>query len=168
MQIRLIALLAALLACATVPANPQVPDNLAVPAGNRLRLRALAKGVQSYTCQAKGDRSWAWAFTGPKADLYDDSGAQIGSHFAGPAWQLADGSKVVGAVKEKASSPEGSIPWLLLEVKSSQGKGKLEGVTFIQRIDTRRGTAPTEACTAALADTNRNQDYTATYLFYGP
>jgi hypothetical protein len=149
---------------------PQVPQNLAIPAGNGLRLRALAKGVQTYTCQRKANdqNAWDWNFTGPKAGLYDESGTQIGSHYTGPTWELTDGSKVVGAVKEKANSPEGSIPWLLLEAKSSEGHGKLAGVTFIQRIDTRGGTAPRDACDAGHATEGRGQEYTAIYLFYGP
>lgn len=157
-------------ACANAPKMPQVPQNLAVPAGNTLRLRALAKGVQAYTCQPKaGDSSaWEWAFTGPKAELSDEPGAKIGSHYGGPTWELADGSKVVGAVKEKASSPDGSIPWLLLAAKSSEGQGKLAGVTFIQRIETRGGTQPRDGCDAGHANESRGQEYTATYLFYGP
>jgi hypothetical protein len=172
MHIRCVAVVLALVvcACATAPKMPQVPQNLVVPAGNGLRLRALAKGVQTYTCQPQAnDRSaYGWTFTGPKAELYNESAAQIGSHYNGPTWELTDGSKVVGAVKEKANSPDGSIPWLLLEAKSSEGQGKLAGVTFIQRIDTKGGNPPQDACDAGHATEGRGQEYTATYLFYGP
>jgi hypothetical protein len=163
---------AGLLACACATASPKPPDvpqSLAVPAGNALRLRALAKGTQNYACQPKpADGTYEWAFKGPKADLYDAAGAQIGSHYGGPTWELSDGSKVIGDVKEKASSPEGSIPWLLLAAKSSAGQGKLTGVTFIQRVDTRGGTPPADLCDASHADQTRAQDYTAIYYFYGP
>ena len=168
MQIGFLAVFLA--ACASAPLPSPVPQALAVPEGNGLRYRALAKGVQSYTCQAKPGTpaQYEWVFTAPRAQLYDESGAEAGAHFAGPTWQLADGSRVVGVAKQKTPSPQGSIPWLLLEAKSSEGTGKLEGVKYIQRTDTTGGTAPSDPCDAGHAGEVRDQAYTATYLFYAP
>ena len=156
----------ALAACATAQPQPAaLPANLAVPAGNLERLATSAKGTQNYACQQKG-AAYEWAFVAPEADLFDSSGAKVGTHFAGPAWQLDDGSKVVAAVKEKAPSPT-SIAWLLLEVKSAEGNGKLSNVAFIQRVDTDGGKPPGEPCDAAHAGESRKVPYTATYRFFG-
>ena len=157
-----------LAACASAPAP--VPLAISVHSGNGLRYRAAAKGVQSYRCEARsaGTTEFAWVFTAPRAQLYDDAGTEVGTHFGGPTWQLSDGSRVVGAVLEKTPSPDGSIPWLLLQAKSSDGAGKLAGVQYIQRTETKGGTAPSDPCDAAHAGEMRDQTYTATYLFYAP
>ncbi len=55
---------------------------------------------------------------------------------------------------------------LHLTVKSSEGQGKLTGVTMIQRIDTKGGKAPEGGCTASQAGQVQKVPYTATYLFY--
>lgn len=153
-------------ACATSKAST-LPANLAVPATNAERLSAAAKGTQNYACQPKKDAAdtFEWAFTAPEADLFDEAGNKLGTHFAGPTWQMNDGSKVVGTVKEKAPSP-GSIPWLLLEAKTSEGPGRLAGVTFIQRVDTEGGKPPETGCDAAHAGEVRKVPYRATYHFF--
>jgi hypothetical protein len=137
------------------------PANLAVPAGNSLLLKATAKGVQIYTCKAEG-----WVLKAPEADLFDEKGANIGHHSLGPTWELADGSAVVGEMKEKAPM-EGTIPWLLLAKKSTRGEGTLSRVTFIQRLDTQGGKAPAQGCDVARQGSEARVDYSATYTFYG-
>jgi len=150
-------------------AGANVPANLAVPAGQALSMTASAKGTQIYTCAKKeGAEAWDWAFTAPEADLFDASGGKVGTHFAGPTWLASDGSKVVGAVKEKAASPDDSIPWLLLEAKANEGTGKLASVKYIQRTETRGGKAPAGGCDAGHAGEKSAVPYTATYLFYAP
>src|SRR5712692_2523196 len=103
-MLRMFAAAVLLSACATVPKPPAVPQNLIVPGDNVERLNLAAKGTQNYTCQEKAGK-FEWVFTAPEAELFDGSGSKVGTHFAGPTWQLEDGSKVVGAVKEKAPSP---------------------------------------------------------------
>jgi hypothetical protein len=158
----------ALCSCAASQRAAEIPQSLAAPAGHALRLKATAKGAQVYTCQAKADKQgFEWAFTAPEAELFDEGGKKIGTHFAGPTWQLEDGGKLTGAVKEKAPAPSAdSIPWLLLEVKSSQGAGRLAGVTHIQRVDTNGGKAPEGGCSEARQGEVAKVDYTATYLFH--
>jgi hypothetical protein len=153
---------------ATAVATARVPVNLDPPPGNTRRLTAVAKGVQIYKCAPKPDATgYEWTFTAPQAELFDQAGTRVGTHYAGPTWELTDGSKVVGAEKEKAAMP-GTIPWVLLSAKSSEGNGKLAGVTFIQRVDTAGGAAPTEGCDAAHSGEQREVPYTANYHFYGP
>jgi hypothetical protein len=137
-----------------------LPANLAVPQGSTRVLKALAKGAQVYTCKPEG-----WVLKAPDADLFDEQGAKIGHHFAGPTWELTDGSAVVGEVKEKAPA-EGTIPWLLLAAKETRGAGTLSRVSFIQRVETQGGKAPAEGCDPAHQGAEIRVDYTATYLFY--
>ena len=82
------------LAFSTAAQNqPEVPPEIKSPAGEEVILRAHAKGVQIYSCQAGSDEKYAWALKAPKADLFDDQGKLIGTHFAGPTWKLNDGSR---------------------------------------------------------------------------
>jgi hypothetical protein len=162
----LMAIALAVSACAT--AQPAaIPANLVVPAGNAERFSTLARGTQNYTCQKKSDaaETYEWAFSGPEADLFDSAGNKIGTHFAGPTWQLNDGSKVVGSVKEKAPSPD-SIAWLLLEAKSTEGQGKLTGVTFVQRLETEGGKPPAGGCDANHVGEIQKVAYRASYHFF--
>jgi hypothetical protein len=152
-------------------ALPEVPDSLKVPAGQTLVLKAAAEGVQIYTCQAAegAPATFAWALKAPEATLFNQAHEKIGTHSAGPTWALSDGSKVAGAVKAKADAPDSSaIPWLLLEKTSTEGKGALSKVTFIQRVHTTKGKAPAAGCDAAHAGAETSVGYTADYYFYAP
>jgi hypothetical protein len=128
-----------------------------------------ASGVQVYECAAPADApaGWAWQFRGPEATLTDAKGAVVGRHFAGPSWASNDGATVVGKVAATAPSPErGSIPWLLLTVKSQSGAGLLAATSSVQRLDTEGGVAPPAACGAANAHQVERVGYTATYVFW--
>jgi len=139
---------------------------LAPPPGARLLLRSAADGVQIYRCEAVGN-SFAWAFKAPEAALFDESGRQLGKHFAGPSWQADDGSTIVGEVAAKADAPGGAaIPWLLLRAKSHAGDGRFAAVAFIQRLDTKGGAAPAGGCDAAHQGTEARMRYAASYVFY--
>lgn len=153
------------------PAVDIVPANLTPPAGNVLLFALHADGVQIYACEAKPDdaSSFVWTFKAPEADLLNQRGELVGDHFAGPTWQGFDGSAVVGAVLERADSPDpGSIPWLLLEAKEHTGSGVFSTITFVQRLDTVGGVAPADGCDADHAGAEVRQPYEATYAFYYP
>jgi Protein of unknown function (DUF3455) len=67
-------------------------------------------------------------------------GKTIGRHYAGPHWELADGSIVQGKVSGRAPGASASdIPWLKLDVVSHKGQGQLSGVTTILRTRTNGG-----------------------------
>jgi hypothetical protein len=147
---------------------PVVPENLKAPEGHVL-LKALGKGVQIYTCKASMDdpSKFAWTFKAPEAELKNNEGETIGKHYAGPTWEATDGSKVVGALKQQAASPDpNAIPWLLLKAKSNEGTGTFSKVIYIQRVDTTGGKAPPEGCDQAHANAEARIDYTAYYYFY--
>ena len=59
-----------------------------------------------------------------------------------------------------------TIPWLLLRANSTEGPGVFQGVTFIQRLNTVGGTAPTTNCDAAHVGQEARVSYTAEYWFY--
>ena len=136
----------------------QVPGNLQ-PENQSLAQVVPAKGVQIYEC-----RDAKWAFVAPDAELFDRAGKKIGTHYAGPAWEAADGSKVVGAVKARSDAPQaGAIPWLLLSTKSVGGEGSFSKVTSIQRVSTTGGVAPMGGCEAGA---KARVPYTANYYFF--
>jgi len=159
-----------LAACAsTLPPQPAaLPENLRVPEGQPLLLRAAARGVQIYTCKAKAAEpaAFEWVLKAPEAELFDQNGAKIGRHHAGPTWETADGSRVVGEVVQRWPV-QGAVPWLLLRAKSNEGAGALASAEYIQRIDTIGGVAPSAGCDAAHAGAEVRVDYSANYDFYG-
>jgi hypothetical protein len=148
---------------------PDVPAQLRPPAGEVLFLKAEGTGVQIYDCSAKADQAsvYEWVFRAPQADLKDSTGRILGRHFAGPTWELEDGSSVVGEVKARAPSPSpAAIPWLLLAAKATAGSGKLTATTSVQRLQTVGGIAPSVGCDVASVGKVVQVPYTADYYFY--
>jgi len=162
----LLAAASGILVCAA--ASPQVPPQLQPPANEQFLLQAHAKGDQIYTCMADGAQ-FNWALKAPDAQLFDKDGKPFGRHFAGPAWEANDGSRVSGKAVANASSPDAdSIPWLLVNVVSHEGSGALDRATSIQRLNTKGGKAPASGCDAAHAGQKLRVPYTADYVFYAP
>ncbi len=158
-------------ACASpqVPASSAgVPANLKPGANERLAMILPAKGVQIYQCRARKDQGgYEWAFVAPEAELFEASGKKVGRHYAGPTWEAADGSKVVGAVKERADAVAAdAIPWLLLSAKGVGSQGSFSNVASIQRVNTAGGVAPKAGCSQAQAGNAARVDYTADYYFF--
>jgi hypothetical protein len=161
-------------ASSQMPANKRdnqevkIPDQLKPPAGEELILRARATGHQIYVCQAGSDGRRAWTLKMPQAELFDEKGAAIGSHYAGPTWKLNDGSEIAGKMATRVDAPDKSaIPWLLVTVTSNSGKGALMHATSIQRIHTSGGLPPAE-CGESQLGTETKSGYTADYYFYAP
>jgi len=154
----------------SVAAPPAVPDEIKVPAGEKLVLQAHATGFQIYTCKAAGDGAAQWELKAPDADLHDGKGTVIGHHFAGPTWKHKDGSEVTGKASAHVDSPDpASIPWLLLAAKGHTGQGVFATVSSIQRINTKGGKPPAAGeCTAANDGTESKSAYSADYYFYKP
>ena len=149
--------------------RPDVPAAIAVPSGNRLVLTLTGSGLQNYECRAKAGAAggYDWTLVSPEAALRDKSGALVGRHYGGPTWEHADGSKVTGRQLASVPAPTpGNIPWLLLQGTSSAGNGAFNGVTYVQRINTRAGTAPSDTCDASASGSRKQVRYSADYLFY--
>ena len=156
-------------AAPTPVSTVQVPDKLKPAPNELLAMIVPAKGVQIYECRATKDRAgeYEWAFVTPEAELFDTRGNRIGRHYAGPHWESADGSNVVGSLRERADAPvSGAIPWLLLSAKSAGPSGAFSNVTSIQRVNTVGGAAPKAGCSASTAGMAARINYTADYYFY--
>lgn len=143
-----------------------IPASLAVPEGTHLAFSLLGRGTQNYACKQAADGSFAWTFIEPEAILYGPLGWRLGHHFAGPTWEANDGSTVVGSKLAGETVDATAIPWLLLQAKSHTGQGFMAKITYVQRLDTVGGLAPTSGCDAAHADTTADVAYTAKYSFY--
>jgi pimeloyl-ACP methyl ester carboxylesterase len=143
-------------------ASAQVPDAIAAT-GEGLIATVHAEGAQVYECQAGTGVELAWQFREPIATLLMD-GKTVGRHYAGPSWELTDGSAVIGKVAGRApGSTSKDIPLLKLEVMSQRGSGQLTGVTTIQRLNTKGGIAE-GSCESAGAFLS--VPYSADYTFY--
>nr|WSY50812.1 DUF3455 domain-containing protein [Streptomyces sp. NBC_00886] len=140
-----------------------VPDALKVPDGNTLTGVFSAAGVQTYTCTNS-----AWTLLEPAATLWaknDRSKRPVALHSRGPVWvSTVDGSAVNASAI--ANSPKtGTIPELLLKSTATRGAGVFADVSYVQRLNTSGGVAPTTACTGT---DQVSVGYTATYAFYKP
>jgi hypothetical protein len=151
------------------PAEPDVPGKIAVPDGNKVFLVGHAVGVQIYSCNATST-GYGWGLVAPRADLYDDNGRVIITHFAGPSWQAKDGSKVVGARVDQVPVDPSAITWVLLKASPATPGAdgdRLANTTYIQRIATTGGVAPAAAeCNAETVGDVDESPYTADYYFW--
>ena len=164
---------ALLAACAftpqPTPPSVTVPEALRAPANEVLQRTLWADGVQIYECHAKASDASAaeWVFVAPEANLADGNGTPVGRHYAGPTWEAADGSKVVGVVKAKMDAPDaGAIPWLLLATHSTGTPGLFANVTSIQRLATAGGAMPGSGCSPATIGQVARVAYKAQYTQY--
>ncbi len=60
----------------------------------------------------------------------------------------------------------GSLPLQLVKANPATGKGSMVGTTFIQRVATKGGVAPSTACDAAAIGKKEIVTYQADYIFY--
>jgi hypothetical protein len=148
-------------------AESSVPKALLPPQGQVLILHLEGKGKQIYTCQSAGG-VYAWKLKAPDAKLFRQNGELAGRHFAGPAWEASDGSRITGKLVASVPSPDSnSIPWLLLSVTSHDGAGIMSKVQSVQRLETKGGIAPATGCSASNENHETPVPYEAAYYFYG-
>jgi hypothetical protein len=146
---------------------PELPlplcESIQVPAGNKVAFHVYALGVQVYKWNGT-----AWVFVEPVANLYADKGfhGQVGTHYAGPTWESNSGSRVVARrVVNTGCTPNAqAIPWLLLETVTTDGPGIFNSTTFVQRVNTTGGIAPTSP--GSTVNEVKEVPYTAEYFFY--
>jgi hypothetical protein len=165
---------------------PPVPDGLEVPEGNRAFLVGHAVGSQNYVCLPSG-AGFAWTLFTPQATLFDDHGRQLITHFFSPnpfenrivraTWQHSRDTSTIWArlfAPPSTAAPfvaEGAVAWLVLEVvpppDGTRGGGALSRTTFVQRLNTLGGVAPTTGC-AEPANVGRTVfvPYKADYFFF--
>jgi hypothetical protein len=124
-------------------------------------------GVQIYvwTRSTVDPTQFSWVFKAPHAVLIHHHDDIVGIHFAGPTWQGNDGSKVVGTrVNLPITVDADAIPWLLLKANSNAGIGIFAETTYIQRLKTEGGLAPTAP--GSFAGQEALVPYVAEYYFY--
>jgi hypothetical protein len=173
---------------------PDVPVEIQVPAGNIAFLKGKAVGTQNYACTPSAG-GFAWVLFTPEATLFNQADKQTITHFFGPnpdqndtntdprvvskgairaAWQARDTSTVwarVSPLSRPIVVRPDSIPWLLLEKVGVQegptGGDTLTPTTFIQRVNTVGGLAPSTGCSQS-ADVGKKAfiPYTADYFFF--
>lgn len=148
------------------PATPPVPPVL-MPEGASPFLRTHAIGTQNYVCVVTG-AGFAWRFVGPQATLFVNVFGfqqQLTTHFLSPnpdeaglaraTWQGSlDSSRVWARATQVVDDPAvigaGNVPWLLLQRTGARrgptGGGALAQATWIQRLRTAGGVAPSTGC----------------------
>ncbi len=146
-----------------------LPATVQVPVGNKVSMETVGVGEITYECRVKAATAgeFEWVFVGPDARLLDRSGKQVGKYYGPPAtWESMDGSKLTAVQLAVAPNVAGSIPLQLVKANPAMGTGAMQGVTFIQRVDTRGGVAPATPCTAATVNSKQIVKYQADYIFY--
>lgn len=163
-------------ACATPESPPMssfsqasLPDAVKVPDGHRVAVETVGTGDISYECRAKKGMAdqFEWVFAGPQALLKDRRGQEVGKYFGPPAtWESSDGSKVTGVQLAVVPAGTGDIPLQLVKANPAMGGGAMQDVTYIQRVNTQGGVAPSSACAASNAGQKLSVKYRADYIFW--
>ena len=168
-----------------------------VPTGNKLFLGTHAVGTQNYVCKPSGAGVAYILFTPEATLFGEDGGQVITHNFSPnpfepntdpkvvapggtirATWQYRDTSRVWAKVHATDITGSGAVTvdqtavaWLLLDGVGSQngptGGDKLTGTTFVQRLNTKGGVAPSTGC-SSLTDVGNTAfvPYTADYFFY--
>lgn len=162
---------------------PEVPTDLEVPATEEVFLLGHGVGTQNYICQPAASLGRvAWTLFTPQATLFSDDAEQLTTHFFSinpeepntvrVTWEDSrDTSTIWARLLKSATVTPDAVAWLKLEVVGRRvgptGGNTLFGTTFVQRLNTKGGLAPSTGC-------DNPQDiggkafmpYTADYFFY--
>ena len=150
-----------------------IPDDLNVPTGNKLLMQTFARGVQIYEVKrsATDPNAFSWVNIAPFATLYarPEFVDAVIDHFAGPSWEFIKGphkgERVVATKVQGVTQNLTAIQWLLLKAVDSLSSPDNK-VTFVQRICTQGGLAPTTVADEAHLGQLDSIPYTASYLLY--
>ncbi len=158
----IVSCLAASLLLPLSPALGQIPQAVAAP-GETPVATISAQGVQIYQCVADAEGKLAWRFREPVATLLIGE-KTVGRHYAGPHWEMGDGSKIEGKVVGTAPGASAEdIPLLRLNITSRHGWGILSNIVTVQRLNTKGGVARGDC---AAAGSFLNVPYSADYIFF--
>ena len=139
-------------------------SKIKAPANQEAALRLASRGVQIFRCE-KRDTGLIWVFRQPQAELLDANGKVVGRHGANFSFEHDDGSRLVSSVAAYDEAPKPTdLRWLLLTTRSF-GKGALENVSHVQRVDTFGGMPPARCETPQLNQLLR-VDFTSNFVFY--
>jgi Protein of unknown function (DUF3455) len=146
-----------------------LPAAVQVPAGHTVTMQTMATGELTWQCRPKADMAgqFEWVFAGPDAGLKDRNGTVVGKYYGPPAtWESVDGSRITGTQLAIAPAGDGNIPLQLVKAHPAMGMGVMQGVSHVQRINTRGGVAPAAGCGAANQGEKRLVRYSADYVFW--
>jgi hypothetical protein len=132
-------------------------------------METVGVGEITYECRTKQGpgTAYEWVFAGPKARLATPGGTTVGSYYGPPAtWESTDGSNITGTQVAVAPAGPANIPYQLVKANPAKGKGAMTGVTYIQRLGTKGGVAPTLPCGSSNAGESRMVQYQADYIFW--
>ena len=118
-----------------------IPQDLAVPHGNKLLMQTYATGVQIYQVRrnAVDPNIFEWVNIAPSATLYTrpDFTNPVALHYKGPTWEFIKGpdkdEKVVASKLKGVTVDATAIAWLLLKATDSLSSPG-NRITFIQRV----------------------------------
>ena len=150
-------------------AQADLPENIRVPDGHKMAMTTVGVGEITYECKEKANApgQMEWFFVGPKAQLNDTNGKQVGTYFGPPAtWQALDGSKVTGTQLAVAPAGAGNLPYQLVKANPAEGKGAMSGVSYIQRVALKGGVTPSSECSAVNKGQRQVVPYQADYIFW--
>ncbi len=174
---------------------PPVPATIQVEAGNTAFLVGHAAGSQNYVCLPTST-GFAYSLFTPEATLFNDDMDQIITHFNSPnrnpnpsptpdvkgtiraTWESSRDTSTIWAkaiaTATDSTDPnfveKGSIAWVLLEVVGHMdgptGGDRLSDTTFVQRLLTHGGSAPSDCTSSTDVGKRAFVPYTADYFFY--
>jgi hypothetical protein len=143
-----------------IPVQPQLQP----PAGNALSAVFFAAGVQVYQCG-----NGTWSLLEPAAHLAGvtlaDGAVRTAIHFRGPSWESTQDGSLVEAARVASSPVPGAVDELLLKATRNRGDGVFGQVTYVQRLATSGGVAPTGGCADGQTV---GVPYSAQYRFFVP
>ena len=161
-----VALSCSSLVFAQAPAD--VPEAVRPPTTVKVSMHTVGAGEITYECRLKAGSTdaYEWAFVAPVATLKDKTNKVVGKYYAGPTWEANDGSKITGKQVAIAPATAGSIPLQLVKTEPATGQGAMTGVSYIQRVNTKGGVAPTDPCNKTALGNKKQVSYEADYVFY--
>lgn len=150
-----------------------IPSSIAVPSGNDLQSAFLGVGHQHYTFNGT-----QWVLQNATAKLYtipDDK--NFGMHFflqqqdangGQPSWMFQKPESLVTAKgTSSVTVDQDSITWNLLQETSESGSKEILGdVTYVQRLQTKGGLAPSATNGSPQNGDTHSSAYSAIYAFY--
>lgn len=159
-------------ACSSAPPLPKVytqdrlPQAVMVPAGNTVALETRATGILNYECKPTATGPYGWVLVSPQANLLDRTGKDVVAYSGPPAtFKHVDGSSVIGTQIAVAPNGEYTLP-LQLSTAQSMGSGALQGISYIQRVNTKGGIEKTKPCAALNTGEKLTLPYQADYIFW--
>jgi hypothetical protein len=168
-----------LIAAALVAAPTLAAAALAEPAGIAPGLRAAANeqaafvlsgsGVYVYQCKqnpADANR-YGWYFVAPDATLYE--GSREAARFATPTLfeSLSDRTSVATLARATQPAGSGNLPWAMMRAQPlGASAGMFNGITSVQRVNTRGGLPPAGGCDADNIGEEARVAFNADYYFY--